>query len=215
MSAERVVLSCPHCGAPFTGAHDEPTTCRFCGVTSVPAAPSPAVEPSSHDGPPCPRCTAPLFEGSAGGATLLGCGRCGGVWLDNASAQRVLAARDGAIVELAARADARANAVAAVRVEEAACPVCRRALVTTTDPGSRVELDVCATHGTFFDRYELGLVMRAWGRSPSSLAPVRSRPTAAPDFRRSSDGGDGLITGALVAGGAFAIIGGLLSLSDS
>lgn len=136
------------------------------------------------------------------------------MWLDNASAHRVLATRDPATVDLAARADARARARAAARLATARCPVCAQPLSTTIEPRSGVELDLCAAHGTFFDRYELGLVVRAWGRTPAQLAPAP--PAAVPDFRRVDWGMGDAAPGAIVAAGAFAIVGSLLALgSDS
>lgn len=210
----RIIPACPHCGAPLPGEADEKATCRFCGVTSVAVPTRAPVTAAVANGPPCPRCAAAMFEGKAGAATLLGCGLCGGIWLDNDSAKRVLATRDAGVAELAARADARANRAATWPAIAAACPSCRAPLAKTVDPRSQVELDLCALHGTFFDRYELGLVLRAWRQTPAQLARPTG-PMTIPDFRqRDWDAGDG-ISGALVAGGAFAIVGALLGLADA
>jgi Zn-finger nucleic acid-binding protein len=111
--------------------------------------------------PPCPRCKASLFEGQAHGVKLLGCGVCGGVFLDNDGSARIVAAPDEEIAQLAERAEARAIAPDVdTRPAALACPVCGKAMRKVRAPAS-VELDICAAHGTWFDRSELVRVMRA------------------------------------------------------
>jgi len=38
----------------------------------------------------CPRCGTPFFSGKVGHLDAMGCGKCGGLWLDNAGTREVL-----------------------------------------------------------------------------------------------------------------------------
>lgn len=183
-------LCCPNCGAPMpleslhTGA-----TCAFCGVSSAPdpaaAAPaSAAARTMTASGLACPRCGGPLFDGQAGRATLHGCGRCGGVWLDNTSAQAALTAEGAAVAELARRASARA-AFDADRAPPIDCPVCGRGLQRLQATKEMVWIDACSEHGTWFDRYELGLVLDASRPPPAQAAHQYTGPP--PDFREGAN----------------------------
>lgn len=197
--ARRKTLKCPHCGAPLPPeSSDEAVVCAFCGVASAPsaeqaaiyatvtrvAAPAIATEVVSAAAGTCPRCGLPLFEGQANGVAMLGCGRCGGVWLDNESAQRAVAAFDAAVVALADQASSRA----AVTPETSAlvsCPVCQKLMPRTRAPKSGIQIDVCTEHGTWFDRYELGIVLDAL-RPPRPVEAV-SYSGPIPDFREGAN----------------------------
>jgi len=131
----------------------------------------------------CPRCGCALFEGRAGAVALMGCGRCVGIWLDNDSAQSALATADEGVAQMASRAST--NALVEVNLAApVGCPVCKRVLQRVTEPKSEVRVDVCGAHGTWFDRYELGLVLQA-------AHPRRSPPTsyggATPHFREGAN----------------------------
>jgi Zn-finger nucleic acid-binding protein len=182
----RHTLACPHCGAPLppSSLHG-PATCAFCGITSEPATPGAGSSPTSGQAGAlpatalsCPRCKAPLFAGDAGGAILQGCGLCGGIWLDNDSARKALSNATEEAAALAARASSRASSDVSVAAP-VACPVCARGLVRRKATRHEVLIDVCNEHGTWFDRYELGLVLDA--ARPTATQPVAyTGPT--PDF---------------------------------
>jgi Zn-finger nucleic acid-binding protein len=99
----------------------------------------------------------------------MGCGRCGGVWLDNDASRAVV---EGAAQALAQLADV-ASTKAKERVDTGAggllCPACGQALARTVAPGTAVELDMCADHGTWFDAGELRIVALAYARLPPPL----------------------------------------------
>ena len=129
---------------------------------------------------PCPRCNARLFGATKGGFTLSACGGCGGVWLGNEAAQRLVRAGSLEAVDLAEVA-ARHAKVFAVPVGSGACPVCREALSRVVVPPTQVEIDVCAAHGTWFDRRELTEVVKIV--APHLLpraAEIRPAPVAIP-----------------------------------
>ncbi len=78
---------------------------------------------------------------------------CGGIFLDQASRQRVVAARcaDAAAASDLASAHARWSPALDARI---ACPACGRPMTATRVAGD-VDLDVCGDHGAWFDRDEL------------------------------------------------------------
>jgi Zn-finger nucleic acid-binding protein len=121
--------------------------------------------------PLCPRCQIQLFEGAAGGITMHACGGCGGVWLDNVSAQRLSQALPGEAVTLAESA----SRAGRTHVDTAAlipCPVCAKALSRTRVASAGVDIDVCSAHGTWFDRDELQQVATAMKKARAGHAPV-------------------------------------------
>lgn len=195
-NAPRVILACPECGAPLPPeAADRPTKCPQCGATSAPA-PKPAapiiLEYVVKQGEetkkklPCPRCAAPLFEGTSEDVTLFGCGVCGGIFVDNEGCQAIMKRGHAGVVALAERAKANAR----VREEDVrptvACPSC-----ATTMKRVRVEnaatIDVCADHGTWFDAGELQYVASIAGRREMD-ARLQSYARAAPAPREASTG---------------------------
>ncbi|AUX38901.1 uncharacterized protein SOCE26_002820 [Sorangium cellulosum] len=137
----------------------------------------------------CPRCAAPLHVGQAGGMTLHGCGRCGGIWLGLACAQRLADALPKEASVLAARASSRAVVDADVN-PIAHCPVCTRPMQRTHAAAARLDLDMCGAHGTWYDRHELERVAGA-------IAAQRSR-------WRVGVGAGAAVAGAAVAGAAVA-----------
>src|SRR5688572_20102787 len=97
---------------------------------------------------------------------MLACRACGGVWLDNASTQKLVQAKlsEAAVttarlvsenLETAANTPYRRRAQPS---EERPCPMCRKPLVESVVPEIGAKVDVCAEHGTWFDRYELHAV---------------------------------------------------------
>jgi len=115
----------------------------------------------------CPRCHIGLFEGHLGAATLLGCGTCGGVWLDNLACQSLVRGASDSLTALAEQATQHATVVA--DDAEAACPVCSHPLTHTAVPPTLVAIDTCAAHGTWFDANELRIIALAYSSSPPRM----------------------------------------------
>ncbi len=93
---------------------------------------------------------------------VIGCPRCGGVWTDNTASQRVASSLDPEIVGAAVEAEEHAAQVGAPLPDDSkprVCPECGGGLARVVSMGTR--LDVCAQHGTWFDRGELWKVARA------------------------------------------------------
>jgi Zn-finger nucleic acid-binding protein len=100
-----------------------------------------------------------MFVGQAGTFRLLGCGRCGGVWLRPDAERAVLSTVVKAALYLADRADESA-AVEVNTSQTATCPLCRLPLVRARHDPSGIDLDRCEEHGTWFDRGELQKVSK-------------------------------------------------------
>ncbi len=158
---------CPTCGGPLpeaSGSSADEVVCTFCGarVSRKPAVVERVVEhvvfveregSGGRTSLVCPRCDVALFEGKAQETALFGCGKCGGVWLDNVGSQRLVNALDQGILSMGDRAAAVTSAAKTNTAPAIACPICREALKRSSFSG--VDLDVCAAHGTWFDRGEM------------------------------------------------------------
>jgi Zn-finger nucleic acid-binding protein len=116
----------------------------------------------------CPRCGHELFTAPADGGALLGCGTCGGVWLDSAACQALMDGSSRELVELAERAARHATAPADTSTC-ALCPACRSPLVRGEVPGTAVAINTCAAHGTWFDRDGVRLVALRFAHLPPPL----------------------------------------------
>lgn len=112
---------------------------------------------------PCPRCDAPLHPRRVDDLVIDECARCLGVFLDQVAIQRVIVDR------AQSRAEALLGALPRVEIHPVPaagqkmylrCPVCdtvmNRRLFAT---GTGIIIDVCRTHGTFFDAGELPLII--------------------------------------------------------
>lgn len=110
----------------------------------------------------CPVCGVGLFLGQASDVSMLGCGKCGGQWLDNAGTKRVV---DGILSrqartmaqEVSTRGKAAEGGHYRKGTDEPArrCPICDGATRSSTVPPVNIEIDVCPAHGTWFDAHEL------------------------------------------------------------
>jgi Zn-finger nucleic acid-binding protein len=136
----------------------------------------------------CPRCRVPLAVGHAAGTLLRGCPSCGGIWLDNASVERIVHALPADALGLADSATRWAKQQPDLRAA-IACPECGRPLERRLVPQARVEIDGCDTHGTWFDRDELRQVAHAFAVA-RAYAP------------RAAGAASGAGVGAALAGGA-------------
>ena len=102
-----------------------------------------------------------MRELPVGATRVHGCGECAGVWLDPSGVDHARAVNDEELV--------RATALFAgvglhARPDKApllSCPVCAKAMCRVTILGDACDVDVCAEHGTWFDRTELGSFVSA------------------------------------------------------
>lgn len=159
-------MGCQHCGAQIALSSTESVVCKYCDAVNLPQArevpvPVPVnvvhnvvqvLDPSAAPQElRCPHCRKRLVGVEVEQATLHGCGGCGGIWVDNESARRVLSAPVATFTVLAQRAAK--NAKGGVRQPRATCAACPAILDKVRVHG--IELDICQDHGTWFDALEL------------------------------------------------------------
>jgi Zn-finger nucleic acid-binding protein len=150
-----LVKACPRCVSRVFHGHKH---CPECGAELGLAATE-----ATHSPRPCPRCTAALHARRVGDIVIDECGGCFGVFLDHVAIKRVVVdraqARADALLGALPRGEVRAVPAAGQKMY-LPCPVCHvvmnRKLFAA---GTGVIIDVCRSHGTFFDAGELPLVI--------------------------------------------------------
>jgi Zn-finger nucleic acid-binding protein len=161
---------CSNCGGPIT-LGSTPTTCPFCDEVVLArahevmvAVPVQIVNTVVRAGPVsgvverrCPHCKKRLVTVVAEGVSLSGCGACGGIWIDNASARSVLSNPKSVFADLARRA-ARGATGSRGKIDKPTCAECPAVLDRTRVHG--IDLDVCGDHGTWFDALELETLVK-------------------------------------------------------
>jgi len=138
---------------------------------------------------------------------MLGCGVCGGIWLDNDAAQKVTHHYSDHVVRMAERASQSAQRKPDVR-SAAKCAQCRTEMDRRTF--GMVSVDVCGEHGTWFDAGELSTLVaatRPLPPAPTSMAAANFTDTSSSSVA-SDVAGDVAIA---VAEGAFAVLLGVLT----
>lgn len=165
-------MSCSQCGATIALSSTQATTCKFCGTVNQPLprevhVPVPVnvvhnvVQVLGEGGAPqelrCPHCKKRLVGVEVEDATLHGCSGCGGIWIDNASARKILYAPLMSFTILSQRAAK--NAKGGVRQPRPTCAACPAILDKTYV--HEIELDICGEHGTWFDALELSRLTTA------------------------------------------------------
>ena len=154
-AAELLVKACPRCLSRVFHGHKH---CPECGAELELAATG-AAEPDRA----CPRCATALHARRVGDVVIDECGACLGVFLDHVAIKRIV------IDRAQSRADALLGGLprgavspipAAGQKMYVKCPVCgvvmNRRLFAS---GSGIIIDVCRSHGTFFDVGELPLII--------------------------------------------------------
>ncbi|HVV71978.1 MAG TPA: zf-TFIIB domain-containing protein [Verrucomicrobiae bacterium] len=168
-------LNCPMCGAP---ASSEATRCEHCGARlATVACPScfgmmfVGAKFCSHCGARadrteldsaatqlCPRCRVDMKAVVIGGSNLRECPRCEGVWADATSLQQICADREkqAAVLGMANPLPEGADGQIEQNIRYLPCPVCTKLMNRVNFARcSHVVVDVCAQHGTWFDKDEL------------------------------------------------------------
>ena len=109
---------------------------------------------TSAAGRPCPRCQGKLATATVGGTPLEECTRCGGLWISAEAFERICADRESQAASLAQQMAA--DGPVEERVRYLKCPRCSQLMARRNYAHrSGVILDICRTHGIWFDRHEL------------------------------------------------------------
>ncbi len=174
-SPQAGLLACPHCGA---GVAPTSSRCEHCAeqllLKACPRCLSRVFHGHKHcpecgtqldhaahgearADAPCPRCDQPLHARLLGDVVIDECRGCAGVFLDKLAIERVVTDRRQARAEalLGALRRAEVRPLPPGQRMYVKCPSCqvvmnRRQFAT----GARVVVDVCRSHGTFFDAGE-------------------------------------------------------------
>lgn len=181
-------MSCQYCGAPIERSTTTSTPCPFCNRLNDPPprevevpVPVQIVQnvvqvvgeaPSAARELRCPKCRKRLVTAKIKDVDLSGCTGCGGIWIENASARRVLSDPEPLFAEMATRAGNNATS-RTTHADERTCPECPAILDKVQSHG--IELDVCTDHGTWFDAFELAELVRVLrGEQAAVASPART-----------------------------------------
>lgn len=108
----------------------------------------------------CPRCKVGMFGAALESFLVTACGGCGGVWLDKKTRRRMARKRHSGAVRLAELA-ARKSTRGADTKSKIGCLQCDARMRRKRIKGTNVIVDVCAQHGTWFDKEEMPKVAAA------------------------------------------------------
>lgn len=176
------MLQCPNCGADVAREATECTYCRahlrtaacagcfgmnFAGSRHCVHCGAKFFEKKADDaavGPRlCPRCAHGLSVSAVGEAFIEDCAGCGGMWVDTVSFRKICERKEktAAFVGMGSPLPAPGHApVVAGSVHYLACPDCGKFMNRLNFARhSGVIVDVCKTHGTWFDHDELRQIL--------------------------------------------------------
>ncbi len=145
-------VACPHCfGLVFEGA-------KFCSHCGAPVAP---VETEAQRSELCPRCRVNMEQIALGATRVCECPKCEGLWVDTDSLARICSEREQQSAALGlVHPLHRAAAGIELQVRYLPCPICQQLMNRVNFAGySNVIVDVCKSHGTWFDCDELRRVL--------------------------------------------------------
>jgi Zn-finger nucleic acid-binding protein len=172
---KQVTLNCPNCGA---AASPDSTRCAYClsslaalicakcfgaiflGMKHCPwcGEESGSARPIGSGNLKCPRCATKLVQIQVNAHRISECLKCGGIWVDSETLQKVsTTAEDQEAVLAMDRTTIRAapDTSKPNRVY-VPCPVCEKLMNRTNFAGcSGVVIDWCKPHGSWFDKDEL------------------------------------------------------------
>lgn len=175
--ARLATVSCPTCfGMMFQGSK----FCPHCGGAA-------ATWQGKNSKRPCPACQTSMLKGDLHGIPLHECTKCLGLWLDMATFERICRdAEQQASVLGTTRALGAANSIAAVRYLR--CPHCRDFMNRVNFARcSGVIVDVCRTHGTWFDVNELHRIVQFIREGGMTRSREREKADLAEERRRTKE----------------------------
>ena len=184
-------MNCPSCGAPVA---PDATSCGHCGARlAMVACPScfgmvfvgakycsqcgaaiarEEIEATQHA--PCPRCRVDMEAIVIGDTHLRECPKCEGIWADTDSLQHICADSEEQAAVLGVARTLPEAAVDLDQVRYVPCPVCNKLMNRVAFAHcSRVVVDVCRAHGTWFDKDELRRIVESY-LAPGGLEAARA-----------------------------------------
>ncbi|MBI3790731.1 MAG: zf-TFIIB domain-containing protein, partial [Gemmatimonadetes bacterium] len=167
-------LRCPSCGAP---ADEDAGSCAYCGATLAVVGCPECFAHCFAGMRYCPKCGAKVARSEEGAApitcpdghgalvtvrigiiTVAECGGCRGLWLDAELFARIIddQVTRANVLRWHAGSDASLVAPTAAAIHYRPCPRCTKLMNRVNFARvSKVIVDVCKAHGTWFDRDEL------------------------------------------------------------
>ena len=165
-SADPETSVCTYCDAPLalrrcpaclTVAFSGARHCSECGASLG----EPAREAKADEKATCPDCNVPMLMSRVGGKPAYLCARCSGLWLDHAVISSLVekARHNPSLRSLLGWPPEKGFRRDEVRYKR--CPECTE-LMRRVNFGKKsgVIVDICNSHGTWFDRGELAAVLR-------------------------------------------------------
>ena len=177
---EAATLNCPMCGAPSAS---DATQCEHCAARlATVACPScfgmiflgskfcqhcgakiARIEESGAESRKCPRCLTDLKAVALGPTQVRECPHCDGLWIDVDTFNEICADREkqaAVIGDPAPNASCPPQHFTLDGVRYVPCPVCGKLMNRVNFAhGSGIILDMCKTHGVWFDRDELRCIV--------------------------------------------------------
>lgn len=146
-NATLATVTCPFCfGMMFAGAK----FCSRCGAKGNRS------EVAGGESRLCPRCQTAMKTVSVGTASLLECSRCEGIWVDIDALQQICAEREKQASVMGMPAHPEEPLQLEKQIRYVPCPVCHQLMNRVNFAHcSHVIVDVCKSHGTWFDKDEL------------------------------------------------------------
>jgi Zn-finger nucleic acid-binding protein len=147
--ARLATVACPSCfGMMFVGQQ----FCPHCGAKA-----DRQDAPESEKPQPCPRCETPMESVVLGGSRVRECPKCEGIWTDADTLRQICVDKEKQAAMLGMPASALpSEAQLEEHIHYLQCPVCGDMMNRVNFSNfSGVIVDVCRTHGTWFDRDEL------------------------------------------------------------
>lgn len=181
-----MLKACPRCFSRlFLGAK----FCEHCGNDATELAPGEAAHNPRH----CPRCVTPLLSGRLiGDVCLEQCDKCHGMFVDRQAIEQILKDREQARAEAILGALPRGSLTKEMRVTPGKlyipCPDCKNMMNRTQfADGARIIVDVCRTHGTWFDAGELPQMVEFVQNGGLEMAATRKLRREKESIQRQAD----------------------------
>ena len=125
--------------------------CPHCGAAAVEAKPQMA-----EDLGECPRCKFGLQRLQVASIALSECTKCGGLWSDAATFEKICSEKDEQATTLAFFRNRQQESNANVPINYVPCPQCHQLMNRSNFArSSGVIIDLCKEHGVWFDSGEL------------------------------------------------------------
>ena len=186
-------LNCPNCGAGVASVRTQCEFCRtrlktmacpscfglmfigsqFCGHCGAKTVTSQTDEKPAGD---CPRCRRRLDALTIGQTALRECRRCGGLWSDVETFENICSDRERQSAVLSFGGQRERTAAPQIKISYVPCPDCKQLMNRSNFArASGVIIDVCKTHGVWFDAEELPRIIGFIRGGSMELARQRER----------------------------------------